>query len=388
MDPILTKIVSDLCGSYGLIPQWIITVTAMLVSLVIVLVFIALNAMFMIWLERKICGRIQRRPGPMITGLKSMAQKSMWLGGWLQTPCDSFKLIFKEDIIAERADRFGFILAPILVFMAALAVYVPLPWSATTQVEGINYTTLAVADLNIGLLYVVAIPSLTVLSIICAGWSSNNKYSLLGGLRSGMQMLSYEIPMLFALMGPVVLAGSLSLGDLVVAQKDLLFGIPLTGWFVIPSFLGAIIYLICAIAETNRPPFDMPESEQELVSGFNTEYTAMRFAMFYLAEFSNTFVAATIFTVVFLGGWGLPFYTPPAQIDLGLFVLPYFDMFFGIGVFAVKAYAVVALLMWIRWTYPRLRPDQLMNLGWKILLPLAFVNLIICTIISAFNLGG
>lgn len=378
MELIFSKMVYDLTGWQ--IPIWI----TMLVSLGIVLVFIALNAMFMIWLERKICGRIQRRPGPMITGSKQMAQTSMWLGGWVQTPCDSFKLFFKEDIISDYVDRFGFILAPILVFMAALAVYVPMPWSATQYGQG-QLTTLAVADLNVGLLYIVAIPSLTVLSIITAGWASNNKYSLLGGLRSGVQMLSYEIPMLFALLGPVVLAGSLSLGDIVKTQTEPLFGIPLTGWFIIPSCLGALIYLICAIAETNRPPFDMPECEQELVSGFNTEYTAMRFAMFYLAEFSNTFIVCTIFTAVFLGGWSLPGFTPPSEISLMGLTIPYFDMFFGIGVFAAKAYLMVLLLMWIRWTYIRLRPDMLMNLGWKILLPLAFGNLFICTIIAGIQ---
>jgi len=268
--------------------------------------------------------------------------------------------------------------------MAALAVYVPLPFSGTAYGQP-GLTTLAVADLDIGLLYIVAVPSLTVLSILTAGWASNNKYSLLGGMRAGVQMLSYEIPMLFALMGPMVLAGSLSLGDLVKVQHQGLFGIPLLGWFILPSFLGAVVYLICGVAETNRPPFDMPEAEQELVAGFVTEYSGMRFAMFFLAEFSNMFVVCTIFTAVFLGGWMLPWFDPPTTLNLGFFTLPYFDLLAGLIVFFIKVYLMVFVMMWIRWTFPRLRPDHLMQFGWKFLLPVSFLNLLICTVLAAIQ---
>jgi NADH-quinone oxidoreductase subunit H len=379
VEPIFEQFVRDLTGGFQ-VPVWV----TMLVSLGLVLVFIALNAMFMIWLERKICGRIQRRMGPMLTGPKAWGRFSMWTGGWLQTPCDSGKLLFKEDIVPAQVDRFGFMLAPVLIFMGALAVYVPLPVSSTSYAQP-GPTVVSVADLDIGLLYIVAITTFTVLAILTAGWSSNNKYSLLGGMRAGVQLLSYELPMLFALMGPMVLAGSLSLGDLVQVQQAGLFGVPLLGWFLVPSFLGAVVYLICAVAETNRPPFDMPEAEQELVSGFNIEYTAMRFAMFYLAEFSNTFVVCMIFTAVFLGGWTLPGFTPPSSLNLGFFSLPYFDLLAGMAIFFAKAYAMVLLLMWIRWTFPRLRPDHLMTFGWKFLLPLSFVNLLVCIVLAAIQ---
>lgn len=378
MEPIFTKLVSDLTGFQ--VPLWV----TILVALGIILGFISLNAMFLIWAERKVCARIQRRLGPQLTGPKSFALFSMWTGGWLQTACDSIKLLLKEDIIPAGVDRFGFLLAPVLVFVAALAVYVPLPFSATAYGQ-LPSPVLAVADLDIGLLYIVAIPSLTVLSILTAGWSSNNKYSLLGGLRAGVQMLSYEIPMLFALLGPMVLAGSLSLGTLVKAQQEGLFGIPLLGWFIIPSFLGAVVYLICGVAETNRPPFDMPEAEQELVAGFVTEYSGMRFAMFFLAEFSNMFVVCTIFTAVFLGGWTLPWLTVPPAVNLGFFTLPYFDLLVGLLVFFAKVYLMVFVMMWIRWTFPRLRLDHLMQFGWKFLLPVSFLNLVICTILAAIQ---
>lgn len=376
MEPIFRQILADLTGF--ILPTWV----AMLISLALILVFLSLNVMFLIWAERKVCARIQRRMGPMMTGPKWMGQLSMWTGGWMQSPADSIKLLLKEDIVPAMADKFGFALAPVMVFMAALAVYVVIPVSATTYKQS-GLTPFAVQDLNIGLLYVVAIPSLTVLSILTAGWASNSKYSMMGGLRAGVQMLSYEIPMLFALLGPMVLAGTLSMTGLVEVQSQGLFGIPLFGWFVFPSFLGAIIYLICGIAETNRPPFDLPEAEQELVAGFVTEYSAMRFAMFFLAEFSNMFVVCMIATVVFLGGWTLPGVTFPAEVNLGFFTLPYFDLLAGLVVFFAKVYVLVFVMMWIRWTFPRLRPDHLMNFGWKFLLPLSFLNLLLCTVLAA-----
>lgn len=383
MEPICNRLLTDILSPWGVtLPTWAIVSIALLAALIAIYAAVSVNALFLIWLERKISGRIQRRQGPMLCGPKCMAQKSMWLGGWIATVCDAVKLIFKEDIIPSKVDKLGFILAPIVVMLAAIAVYVPIPWSATAyhQTERVTF---AFADLNVGLLYIVAVPSLTVFSILTAGWSSNNKYSLLGGFRSVVQMLSYEIPMMFALMGPIILAGSLSLGDIVKAQTQGLFGIPFLGWFIVPSFIGAVVYFICSIAESNRPPFDMPESEQELGTGFNTEYSGMRFAMFYLAEFSNAFVVSSIFTAVFLGGWSIPGFIPPAELHLGSLVIPYFDLLVGIVVFSVKAYAVLLILMWIRWTFVRVRPDHLMNFGWKFLLPLSIANVIICTVIAA-----
>ncbi|MFA5504310.1 MAG: NADH-quinone oxidoreductase subunit NuoH [Vulcanimicrobiota bacterium] len=327
----------------------------MVLMLVVMLVFLAVSALFLIWLERKISARIQNRMGPMLSGPAFLRNRSMWVGGAFQTAFDAIKLLLKELIVPGRADPVPFVLAPVLIFGVSVAAFLVIPWAPA----------LSVADLNIGLLYVVSVSSLTVLSIIMAGWSSNNKYSLLGGLRSAAQMLSYEIPLLFALMGPVLMAGTLSMQGIIEAQREL--GV----WFLVPSFLGAVIYYVAAIAEVNRPPFDIPEAESELVAGYVSEYSGMMFAMFFLAEFSNMMLVSAIATTVFLGGWAVPGFPLPEQPDL-LYTL------LGGAIFFLKMYALILLMMWIRWTFPRVRPDHLMNMGWKFLLPLAFVNLMIC----------
>jgi NADH-quinone oxidoreductase subunit H len=204
-----------------------------------------------------------------------------------------------------------------------------------------------------------------VLSIVMAGWSSNSKYSLLGGLRSAAQMLSYEIPLIFALLGPILLAGSLSMQEIVMAQRD--YGV----WFAVPSFLGFIIYYVASIAEVNRPPFDIPEAESELVAGYVSEYSGMMFAMFFLAEFANMFLVCAVAASVFLGGWIVPFLPIPQQ-PTGWYML------LGSLVFFAKTSVLVFIMMWIRWTFPRVRPDHLMNLGWKYLFPLSLLNLVLC----------
>lgn len=283
----------------------------------------------------------------------------MWIGGLFQTAADAIKLLLKELIIPRQADPFPFVLAPIVVFTVCLSAFVVLPFAPA----------FAVADLSIGLLYVVAMSSLTVLSILMAGWSSNNKYSLLGGLRSAAQMLSYEIPLIFALLGPIVLAGTLSMQGIVVAQREL--GV----WFVVPSFLGAIIYFVAAIAEVNRPPFDIPEAESELVAGYVSEYSGMMFAMFFLAEFCNMMLVCGITVTVFFGGWAIPFIPIPETPSLGYALA-------GAAWFLFKTYILILVMMWIRWTFPRVRPDHLMSLGWKFLLPLALVNLLFCCAVS------
>lgn len=329
----------------------------MVVMLAIVLVFLALSSLFLIWLERKVSARIQNRMGPMLTGPHFLKNGSMWTGGLLQTVADAIKLLLKELIVPGRADPVPFIMAPVLIFGVSVSAFLVIPWAPA----------FAVADLNIGLLYVISVSSLTVLSIIMAGWASNNKYSLLGGLRSAAQMLSYEIPLLFALLGPVLMAGTLSMQGIVDAQREL--GL----WFIVPSFLGAVIYYVAAIAEVNRPPFDIPEAESELVAGYVSEYSGMMFAMFFLAEFSNMMLVSAIATTVFLGGWAVPFMDIPAAGDPVLL----YSLLGGL-VFFIKMYLLILLMMWIRWTFPRVRPDHLMNMGWKFMLPLAFLNLMIC----------
>ena len=331
----------------------------MVLMLVIMLVFLAVSALFLIWLERKISARIQNRMGPMLTGPGMLKNRSMWTGGLMQTVADAIKLLLKELIIPSRADPIPFVLAPVLIFGVCVSAFLVIPFAPA----------LSVVDLNIGLLYVISVSSLTVLSIIMAGWSSNNKYSLLGGLRSAAQMLSYEIPLLFALLGPILMAGTMSMQGIVEAQRKL--GV----WYIVPSLLGAVIYYVAAIAEVNRPPFDIPEAESELVAGYVSEYSGMMFAMFFLAEFCNMMLVCAVAATVFLGGWNIPFWTYFAEIPTDPNLL---YTVLGCLVFFAKVYFLILIMMWIRWTFPRVRPDHLMNLGWKFMLPLAFLNLLVC----------
>lgn len=341
----------------------------MIVMLVVVLAFLCLSALFLIWLERKISARIQNRMGPMLTGPKTLRNRSMWTGGLFQTVADAIKLLLKELIVPAKADPIPFLIAPMLIFAVCVTAFLVIPWGPA----------LGVVDLNIGLLYVVSVSSLTVISIVMAGWSSNNKYSLLGGLRSAAQMLSYEIPLIFALLGPILMAGTLSMQGIVKAQQQL--GV----WYIVPAFLGLSIYYVASIAEVNRPPFDIPEAESELVAGYVSEYSGMAFAMFFLAEFCNMMLVSAVATTVFLGGWMFPGmgwlleqgYLSKLAISL-----------IGVAVFFIKMYGFILLMMWVRWTFPRVRPDHLMNFGWKFLLPMAFVNLLICALVAILEAKG
>lgn len=319
---------------YGLFEGWGIPwivprLIVMLGVVTIVILFVSVSAMFLIWWERKISAHIQVRFGPMRVG--------GW-HGWAQSIADGIKLLLKEDIIPARADRPIFILAPIVVFAASLAAYVVIPFGPG----------LIVQDLNIGVLYIIAISSLVVVGIIMAGWSSNNKYAALGALRSAAQAVSYEVPLVISLLGPLLLVGSLSMVDIVEAQRYI--------WFIAVQPLAFVLYFTCAVAETNRLPFDIPEAESELVAGFHVEYSGMRFAIFFLAEYANMFVVCAIATTVFLGGWQGPLLPPVVW-------------------FLLKTYFLLFVMMWLRWTLARVRVDQLMNVAWKVLLPLAFVNL-------------
>ena len=306
----------------------------MIVGLIAVIGLVSVNALFLIWMERKVSAHMQLRPGPMEVG---------WHGA-IQTIADALKLMGKELITPRDVDRPVFLLAPIVVFLPLLLSFLVIPFSQT----------LVIRDMNVGVLLILAFDALTVLAILMAGWASNNKYSVFGAIRSVAQNVAYEIPLLITLMSIIIMVGSFSLVDIVNAQSKY--------WFVLIQPVAFILYITCATAETNRAPFDLPEAESELVAGFHTEYTGMRFALFFLAEYTNMFIVAAIATVFFLGGWRGPF-------------LP------GIAWFLLKVYFIIFLIMWFRWTFPRVRFDQLITFAWKILIPLAFANLIITAFI-------
>jgi NADH-quinone oxidoreductase subunit H len=311
-----------------------VSILGMLAGLIGVMALVAVNALFLIWMERKVSAHMQLRPGPMEVG---------WHGA-IQTVADALKLMGKELITPKDVDRWVYLLAPIVVFLPVLLTFLVIPFSQS----------LIIRDMNVGVLLVLAFAALSVLAILMAGWASNNKYSVLGAIRSVAQNIAYEIPLLITLMSIILMVGSFSLVDIVAAQGSY--------WFVLVQPVAFILYLICATAETNRAPFDLPEAESELVAGFHTEYSGMRFALFFLAEYTNMFIVSAIATVFFLGGWHGPF-------------LP------GIAWFFIKVYFVIFLIMWFRWTFPRVRFDQLITFAWKILIPLAFANLIITAFI-------
>jgi len=318
------------------IPVLVLDLLVMLFAGIMVIVVLLLAALFLVWWERKVSAHIQDRLGPMVTGPH----------GTLQTLIDALKLLQKEDTVPASADKRVFFWAPVLAFVAAFMAYIVVPFG-----KG-----LIARDLNIGILYIIAITTFTVISLLMAGWASNNKYALLGGMRSAAQIVSYEVPLTLSVLGAVMLSGTMSMNEIVEAQGPYFWR-----WYWLPQILGFGIYLIAATAETNRTPFDLPEAEQELVAGFNIEYSGMKFAMFFLAEFVNMFTVSAIATTLFLGGW-----QPPIP---GLSFIPSWVWFIG------KTLLMVFVFMWFRWTYPRLRVDQLMGFAWKFLLPLALINI-------------
>jgi len=302
----------------------------MIIGLVGVLVFVVLNALILTWAERKVAGHMQRRIGP----------KEVGPYGLIQPIADALKLLGKEILTPRAVDRPLYFLAPIIIFVPVLVSFIVIPFDAS----------LLVKDINVGILLILAFSSLSVLSILMAGWGSNNKYALIGAIRSIAQNIAYEIPLLLALLPVIMMVNSFSLKSIVEAQKGL--------WFVFYQPLAFCIYFIAGVAETNRTPFDLPEAESELVAGYHTEYSGMRFALFFLAEYTNIFIVSAIAVTFFLGGYQGPF-------------LP------GIIWFLLKSYLLVFVIMWLRWTYPRVRFDQLLNISWKALIPLAFINLLI-----------
>jgi NADH-quinone oxidoreductase subunit H len=298
-------------------------------------------ALFAVWWERKISAHMQDRLGPMRTG---------GYHGWAQTIADILKLIQKEDIIPSAADRKLFILAPYLVFAGSYAAYAAIPFSAAYVGSGIN----------IGLFYVISISSLVVVGLLMAGWASNNKWSLFGAMRSAAQIVSYEIPVALAILAVVMVAGSFDLQEINRLQSGWFWN-----WFLFQKFpflfLGSLIYFVASLAEVNRTPFDIPEAESELVAGYHTEYGGMRFALLFLSEYANMFAVSAIAATLFLGGWNSPF---------GDWLS---GPFWGVFWFLTKGMTFIFVQMWLRWTLPRLRVDQLMYVGWKVLIPFAFV---------------
>jgi NADH-quinone oxidoreductase subunit H len=315
--------------------------------------FMLLNsAAVMVYVERKVAARIQQRMGPWLVGYH----------GALQPLADIIKLMFKEELRPAAADRVLFALAPVISATAAFTAFSVVPFGAETTFFGLldRPVPLQVADVNVAVLVVFAVTSMGVYGIVLAGWSSNSKYSLLGALRSSAQMISYELSYGMALAGVLVLAGSMSLRDIVNAQAGTWFHV-VPRWFLFLQPLGFFIYMTAGVAETNRAPFDFPEAEQELVAGYHTEYSSMSFAMFFMAEYINMVTVSAVATDLFLGGWHGPF-------------LP---EYLGWIWFLLKVSFLLFFYVWMRWTLPRYRYDQLMQFGWKVLLPLSVVNLLL-----------
>ena len=320
-----------------------------LIKIVVLLGAVLLVVAYLTYAERKILAYMQVRVGPNRVGPK----------GWLQPVADGLKLFVKEDLVPAGAEKFVFMIAPGLIMVPALLLFAVIPFGEPFEVAGMTVAPY-LADINIAVLFVLAISSVGVYGLILGGWSSNNKFSLMGGLRSAAQMVSYEIPMGFAIVSVILLGGTLSLVGLVEAQRDM--GM----WFVVPGILGFGIFWICGIAETNRNPFDLPEAEAELVAGFHTEYSGMKFAFFYLAEYINMMVVSSLAVIFFFGGWLRPF--PNVGALSFLDIVPPFFWFYG------KMLGVIFLYIWFRGTFPRYRFDQLMRVGWKWLLPLSLAN--------------
>ncbi len=327
----------------------------MVLALLAVVVLVTLLGLVLIYAERKIAGRFQCRVGPMRVGPH----------GLLQTVADTFKLLLKEDIIPTRADQAMHLLAPFLCMGATVLIIAVLPYSPTMQI----------LDLNIGVLFVTAVSGFGVMGILLGGWSSNNKWSLIGAMRSGAQIISYEISATLALLVVVLFAGTMSLRGIVESQE--------AGWWIWRAhgvgLISFIVYLIASTAEINRTPFDIPEGESELTAGFHAEYSGLRFSFFFLSEFINMFIVSALAATLFLGGW-MPFHIGGwTTFNNVMGLIPPSLWFAGKNLF------VIFVIMWFRWTFPRLRVDQLMRLEWKILLPIGFANLMAASLVVLSN---
>ena len=337
-------------------PSWLATTIECLVIWLGLLVVYALLALFYIYFERKVCAAFQCRLGPNRVGPL----------GLLQSFADMFKMLIKEIITLKHIDRFLFALAPYLVITASMLTFACLPWGNGLQI----------IDFNIGIFFLIAVSSIGVLGILLAGWSSNNKFTLIGALRSGAQMVSYELSIGLSVLTMVAFAGTMSFTEIVAKQENL--------WFIfsghLPALIAFLIYIVAGTAETNRGPFDLPEAESELTAGYHTEYSGLHFGFFYLAEYLNLFVVSGVATLLFFGGW-MPLHIPgwEAFNDMMNYI-PSFVWFIG------KAIAISFIIIWFKWTFPRLRIDQLLKLEWKYLLPINLVNLVLMVLIIVFNL--
>ena len=323
------------------LPLPVTQLIAMLAVCVIFVAVVPLLPLFLVLAERKVSAHIQDRVGPMRVGPH----------GTLQTLADGVKLIFKEDHIPRQGDKILFIVAPYIIFACSFAVFAAIPFGKS----------ILVSNLNIGIFYIMAISSVVVIGVIMAGWASNSKWSLLGALRSAAQIVSYEIPIGLSILAVVMLVESLKMQEIVRNQGDL----GILSWIIFRTpftFIAFFVFFISAIAEVNRTPFDLPEAESELVAGFHTEYSGMRFALFFIAEYANMFAVSAIAATLFLGGWKG--------------IIPGYEFLGGTPSFVIKTLLLVFVMMWIRWTLPRLRVDQLMNLCWKYLIPISFFNIL------------
>jgi NADH-quinone oxidoreductase subunit H len=337
--------------------DWVITVLEKPVLIVIVVLASLLIAMYSTWAERKVAAIMQDRRGPNRAGPF----------GLFQPMADGLKLFMKEEIIPTFSSKFLFILGPCLAMITAIMTSAVIPWGDKLTIKG-HIIPLQIADINIGILYIFGVVSLGVYGIMIGGWASNNKYSLMGALRAASQIISYELSMGIALIALLMLTGSMSLKTMVEQQQAHWYS-----WNIIKQPLGFLIFLICAFAECNRTPFDLAEAENELVAGYHTEYSSMKLGFYLFSEYINMFISSAVMVCLFFGGYGLPF------VDAHLaHILSNNEMqLVHVIVLFVKIVCFLFFFMWVRWTIPRFRYDQLMNLGWKILIPLALTNMLI-----------
>jgi NADH-quinone oxidoreductase subunit H len=333
----------------------LVLVLMTLARIVVVLVVLLTAIAYAVWLERKVVAHIQSRWGPYLVGPH----------GLLQPVADALKFLFKEDIVPDKVDRPIYWLAPFLAFTLAFLSIAVIPFGESVTIAG-QTIPLQITDLNVGLLFILAVTSLGVYGVALAGWSSNSKFPLFGGLRSSAQLISYELTLGLAVVGVVMIAGSLSLREIVEQQRGL--------WNIFKQPIGFLLYFTAAIAETNRTPFDLPEAESELVGGYHTEYSSFKFAMFFMAEYANMVTVSCLATSLFFGGWLGPVFGPPLL-----------RAFLPAGWFALKVVTFLFIYIWIRGTLPRFRYDQLMNFGWRFTLPLALLNVLGTSLIVAWR---
>lgn len=335
--------------------MWIeLLISAVKIGLVINVLLVSVA--YAVYAERRVSAFMQNRYGPNRVGYQ----------GLLQSFADVVKLVFKEDIVPAKANKAIHTLAPMISIFVALTTIAVIPFGHQIELFG-RIIPLQITDINVGVLYILALTSLGVYGITLSGWSSNSKYSLFGGIRSSAQMVSYELSMGLSIIGIVLITGSLSLQDIVLHQYG-------WKWNIILQPLGFIIFLVASFAETNRSPFDLPEAEPELVGGYHTEYSSMKFALFFLAEYANMIIASTVITTLYLGGWQFPYLQTFGLHPMVMAILQ-------VLVFCSKVAFLVFFFIWVRWSLPRFRYDQLMNLGWKVMLPLSILNIIVTAIL-------